>query len=568
MLEQWLTQLHIGTHSLYSVVSSCFEFFRRRYLVWCTTLASIFHILQVFVNEETWYLAGIFVIFSTSFGEWGVALALAYIPEIHPEKERSKVSTVALAIGNFGQFVALGIVARKSQKFNINLTFYSVLLSALEPSNLVLKNGSFDSSTASWSVDLNASNSLENLTTVNFESCSSPMCYLSSATIDGTQSIQLDGSNLTEKSGLYQSCGNPLKDLRNREALLVGYVSSSDLGDCELRAYVDSKPFILRDYNAVPVGGFHFFSGTFSTSGSTKELGFELINPAGAISNFDSVNLYSLPTRWVPIFTSIAGVWYFFFGLCSFTHFSPRQQTRGKSNDKRSAWAFIKEVNLNLWQSTKTCASAAKTACWFIGYMFYTSGVTAVVSLAATYLQAQLQFSASFTGVAILVTQLLGIPGAFLFHYLATKTRLGVHSSLGISYALWLLGVVMAYYLWKDQTTPVANVFIVLVIIGLTGGGAVALARTSFADLVPRGREAEFMGLYSFSSKVLSWLGTVMFTAVNESTRSFRNSFLSLASLFLIATIFQFASVFSPRPLFLSSSGSTHIVNSPLSDEL
>ena len=49
-----------------------------------------------------------------------------------------------------------------------------------------------------------------------------------------------------------------------------------------------------------------------------------------------------------------------------------------------------------------------------------------------------------------------------------------------------------------------------------------------FADLVPRGRESEFFGLYAITDKGSSWLGPLAVAAITDATHEIRHAFVFL----------------------------------------
>lgn len=61
-----------------------------------------------------------------------------------------------------------------------------------------------------------------------------------------------------------------------------------------------------------------------------------------------------------------------------------------------------------------------------------------------------------------------------------------------------------------------------------------------FANLIPRGQEAEFYGLFSMAHLIFQWSGTLLFTVVNEKFNSLRMGVLFQAVLIAPAAIIQF----------------------------
>jgi len=73
--------------------------------------------------------------------------------------------------------------------------------------------------------------------------------------------------------------------------------------------------------------------------------------------------------------------------------------------------------------------------------------------------------------------------------------------------------------------------------IGLVMGGSQALSRSLYSQLVPRGREAEYFGLYEIGDKGTSWLGPLLFGLVFQLTGSYRLGVVSLLVFFVAGLV-------------------------------
>jgi UMF1 family MFS transporter len=89
----------------------------------------------------------------------------------------------------------------------------------------------------------------------------------------------------------------------------------------------------------------------------------------------------------------------------------------------------------------------------------------------------------------------------------------------------------VAYALPAGRTVP----FVALGgAIGIVLGGSQALSRSLFSQLIPKGREGEYFGLYEISDKGTSWLGPLLFGLAYEVTRSYRVAIISLLVFFVV----------------------------------
>ena len=64
-------------------------------------------------------------------------------------------------------------------------------------------------------------------------------------------------------------------------------------------------------------------------------------------------------------------------------------------------------------------------------------------------------------------------------------------------------------------------------------GGSQALSRSLFAQLIPKGREAEYFSIYEVSDKGTSWISPFVFGLALQFTRSYRVAILSLIVFFI-----------------------------------
>jgi UMF1 family MFS transporter len=73
--------------------------------------------------------------------------------------------------------------------------------------------------------------------------------------------------------------------------------------------------------------------------------------------------------------------------------------------------------------------------------------------------------------------------------------------------------------------------------IGIVLGGSQALSRSLFSQLIPKGKEGEYFGLYEISDKGTSWLGPLLFGLAYDATHSYRVAIISLLVFFVIGFV-------------------------------
>jgi UMF1 family MFS transporter len=86
-------------------------------------------------------------------------------------------------------------------------------------------------------------------------------------------------------------------------------------------------------------------------------------------------------------------------------------------------------------------------------------------------------------------------------------------------------------YIYGFVYTP-TQFFFVTAGVALVMGPSQALSRSLFAQLVPKGKEAEYFSIYEISDKGTSWLGPAFYGLALQWTGSYRIAILSLIVFF------------------------------------
>ena len=80
----------------------------------------------------------------------------------------------------------------------------------------------------------------------------------------------------------------------------------------------------------------------------------------------------------------------------------------------------------------------------------------------------------------------------------------------------------------------IGELFAMGIVLALVLGGAQAISRSLFAQMIPASREAEYFGFYEIAARGTSWLGPLAFGIANQVFGSQRIAILSLIAFFLI----------------------------------
>lgn len=163
---------------------------------------------------------------------------------------------------------------------------------------------------------------------------------------------------------------------------------------------------------------------------------------------------------------------------------------------------------------------------FLLAFLLYNDGIQTVILMAAVYGKSELGLDTASMTTALLVTQIVGVPGSILFGRAAS--RFGARRSLLAGVAAYL-GIVL---LASGMTTE-AGFLALATLVGLFQGGMQAVSRSFFSRLIPEGRSAEYFGFFSVSTRFASIFGPLLFALVRDVTGSGRAAILSVAALFV-----------------------------------
>ena len=182
-----------------------------------------------------------------------------------------------------------------------------------------------------------------------------------------------------------------------------------------------------------------------------------------------------------------------------------------------------------LFRTLRELRNYPQTLIFLAAYLIYNDGIQTVIYSASVYGEKELGFGTSTLIATILIVQFVAFAGALIFGRVAAN--IGAHRTIGGGLVVWVVVVCFGFVLPEKQIVP----FLVLAVaIGVVLGGTQALSRSFYSQLIPRGREAEYFSLYQACERGTSWLGTLVFGVVHQTTGSYRPAILALVVFFVI----------------------------------
>jgi UMF1 family MFS transporter len=236
------------------------------------------------------------------------------------------------------------------------------------------------------------------------------------------------------------------------------------------------------------------------------------------------------PTLGPRISFLLVGLWWIIFGYYSLVRL-PKPLAAGDTPYQKNVFTEGYLELGKVWKQLKALPVIKK---YLTAFFFYNMGVQTVMLAATLYGKSELEIPTENLIIAILLIQLVAIPGAFAISKLSSK--IGNIKALMVVVASWVLLCIAAYF------APKGNVVVFYALgtgIGFVMGGIQSLSRSTYSKLMPQTNDtASFFSFYDVTEKVAVVIGLLGFGYITELFNgSQRNSVLALATFFFIGLI-------------------------------
>jgi len=204
--------------------------------------------------------------------------------------------------------------------------------------------------------------------------------------------------------------------------------------------------------------------------------------------------------------------------LPKYTYRKRMERARILSNGYRELRAVFNQIR-----------KSPKLKFFLTGFFFVMMGLLTVMFMAVTFGTKELSLTDDVLIPTVLVIQLVGMFGAWLFARISYK--LGNIKALIISITAWIFICIGAYFI-----TNATNFVIAAFFIGIVMGGSQSLARSTYSKMLPESttNHTSFFSFYDVMEKLATVAGTFSFGLIEAITGSMRNSIVAIAVFFVI----------------------------------
>jgi UMF1 family MFS transporter len=224
----------------------------------------------------------------------------------------------------------------------------------------------------------------------------------------------------------------------------------------------------------------------------------------------------------------LVGIWWWSFARFSLSRL-PNPIPAGTGDQQNILTKGYKELN-KVWKQVKHLPKLKR---YLFSFFFYNMGVQTVMLVAAIYGKGELELPTKNLIVAILIIQLIAIPGAYVISWLSSK--IGNIKTLMVLVMLWIVVCIGAYFMPKGG---VYEFYALGAFVGFIMGGVQSLSRSTYAKLMPETKDTvSFFSFYDVTEKIAAVVGIVTFGFLTDLTGSQRNSTLALATFFVIGLL-------------------------------
>jgi MFS transporter, UMF1 family len=223
----------------------------------------------------------------------------------------------------------------------------------------------------------------------------------------------------------------------------------------------------------------------------------------------------------------LVGAWWIGFAMIPLSMLPENIYNRRATGN---VWSKGYEEISKVWRSLKDYPDLKR---YLLAFFFYNSGVQTIMYLSTLFGTDVLKLESSKLIMTILIIQLVGAIGAWLFSKLSFMR--GNQFALIAMLIVWCFVCIGAYFITTEY-----QFYMLATVVGLIMGGIQSLSRATYSKLIPEGSQdnASYFSFYDVTYNVSIVMGTFSYGLIDQITGSMRNSALFLTSYFLLGMAF------------------------------
>jgi UMF1 family MFS transporter len=236
--------------------------------------------------------------------------------------------------------------------------------------------------------------------------------------------------------------------------------------------------------------------------------------------------LFGIPDAGTAVRLSLAsvGVWWLFFSIPLFRTV-PEPPRRIEADESQSGNVFSTGVT-RLIETFKELRIYRQAFLFLLAFLVYNDGIQTIIRMATTF-GSEINIDQNAMITALLITQFVGIPFAFMFGMLAA--RIGPKVAVFIGLMVYAVIIALAFFM-----SSAAHFYALAILVGMVQGGTQALSRSMFASMIPRHKSSEFFAFFGVFERYAGVLGPLVFAMMVDATGHSRNAILAVLAFFVI----------------------------------
>ncbi len=226
----------------------------------------------------------------------------------------------------------------------------------------------------------------------------------------------------------------------------------------------------------------------------------------------------------------LVGLWWWVFGQVALAKLPPGTPSHKQGTSTGSLLTNGYKELSKVWKQLGRLPVLKR---FLVAFFFYNMGVQTVMLAATLYGKSELNIPTTNLIIAILIIQLVAIPGAYTLAKISD--RIGNFKAIMIAIVLWILICILGYLVPRNG---VYAFYGLATVVGFVMGGIQSLSRSTYAKLMPETKDTtSFFSFFDVTEKIAIVIGMFSFGYINELTGSQRNSVLALMVFFLAGLI-------------------------------